>query len=75
MLGAAAAGIGRGLAPFLQHIIGLWFVAQHDLQPEVSREARNGMIAAFPGEKMLSALTLYQNQACPLPRYDLGQWL
>lgn len=64
MLGVAASGAGRGLAPHLKQLVGAWFMAQHDLQPEVAKEAAAGFAATFPGAKAQGAVQMYQDQAC-----------
>jgi len=63
LLGVICKGVGRGLAPFLKHFIGPWYMAQHDLQPEVAAAAKASMAAVFPGSKAQEALSFCRPQA------------
>lgn len=53
---------GRGVVPFLKHLLGPWLMARHDLQSEVANSAKAGLTAVFPDKKLEEALLLYSEQ-------------
>lgn len=62
MLGALAAGVGRGLAAALRPLAGPWWLAQFDPASEAARAARAAFQAAFPGARQREALLFCRAQ-------------
>ena len=67
VLGAIAAGVGRSFAPYLKLLVGPWWMAQHDMQPEVARTAKAAFLRVFPGRKLQEALLFCQSQVLSSP--------
>ncbi|KAK9831453.1 hypothetical protein WJX81_006515 [Elliptochloris bilobata] len=62
VLGALAAGVGRGLAAALRPLAGPWWLAQFDPAAEAARAARGAFQAAFPGARQREALLFCRAQ-------------
>ncbi len=62
ILGLLSKLAGRGIVPFLKHLIGPWLMARHDLQSEVANSSKAGLAALFPDKKLEEALRLYSEQ-------------
>ena len=62
VLGALAAGVGRGLAAALRPLAGPWWLAQFDPASEAARAARAAFQAAFPGGRQREALLFCRAQ-------------
>ena len=65
VLGILGRLAGRGIAPFLKHLIGPWILAKHDVQAEIATAAHSALTATFPGDKFNGALQLYAEQVLP----------
>ena len=62
VLGSLSKLAGRGVVPFLKHLVGPWLMARHDLQSEVANSAKLGLAAMFPDKKLEEAFYLYSEQ-------------
>lgn len=72
ILGLLSGLVGRGLAPYLKHVLGPWIMARHDLQLEVSSTAKTALSDTFPDTKLQGALLLYSEQvSCYLEKLEV----
>lgn len=62
ILGSLSKIAGRGIAPFLKHLVGPWLLARHDSQTDVGNSAKTGLAALFPDRKLDEALHFYADQ-------------
>lgn len=67
VLGILSILAGRGIAPYLKHLLGPWMLARHDLQVEVATAAKTSLGATFPEERLKGALRLYSEQVRVFP--------
>lgn len=61
-MGTLGKTASRGIAPFLKHILGPWFMLRHDLHGEVASTSQSTLEIVFPAEKLDGALQLFAEQ-------------